>query len=96
MTGGKAMTTRTQRDMLRQIELLESRLADAHDEIDRWKTASGLMRGGCPGGVTPEDLATIQLRVEAAETYAWHHRRACGCNVCVDLDAAIQSARDGR
>jgi hypothetical protein len=26
------------------------------DRDDEWQTASGLMRGGCPGGVQPADL----------------------------------------
>lgn len=32
-------------------------LLAAYDEIERWKQASGLIRGGDPDGVTPEDAA---------------------------------------
>jgi hypothetical protein len=48
---------------LRRIEELEL-------EIDRWKDASGLERGGDPDGVTPDDLRKeIECLRQAQETY---------------------------
>ena len=50
-------------DVVRELEgkvaRLSSELAAAREEIERWKIASGLERGGDPDGVRPDDVSGV-------------------------------------
>lgn len=43
-----------------------------------------------------EEIEKLTARAEAAETYAWHHRLECHCDICVTLDDTIQITRGER
>jgi hypothetical protein len=77
---------------LRRIEELEL-------EIDRWKDASGLERGGDPDGVTPDDLRKeIECLVKAQETYLVTVDKdlvqLIGTEVCLSDQELPQEAED--
>lgn len=69
---------------------------------EAWQDASGLERGGDPGGVTPEDLrrhqekreAAVQALVEAAETVRDLHVRDYPARWLIAI-AALRAALDG-
>lgn len=54
---------------------------DLHEKIAEWKEATGLLRGGDPGGVEPKDLRRFLAKLGAVEKAARRvvdeHTRLC-------------------
>lgn len=60
-------------------------------EVDEWKDASGLERGGDPDGVTPDDLRNEIAHLRAAQEKSWS---AADEATCAQYEAVIRDLVD--
>jgi len=54
-----------------QMKSLAFRRIQALEQIEKWKEASGLERGGDPDGVTPDDLFNELMHLRATQEKSW-------------------------
>lgn len=89
----------------KRISATEAEIVSLYYQIAEWKEATGLTRGGDPGGVTPADLRTHIQALSRVERAAWrlvkmtvHDRGRCHpsmvgeetCYLC-DLATAVNA-----
>jgi hypothetical protein len=60
-------------------------------EIDEWKDASGLERGGDPDGVTPDDLRNEMAHLRTTQEKSWG---AADDAMCAQYEAVIRDLVD--
>ena len=65
LSGGYDLPSWVHRDAARLRAHLDALELEHAEEIERWQEASGLERGGDPGGVRPEGLAKYLAKMEA-------------------------------